>query len=228
MKLELYKRRQLPQCEPIEGLKRGEIRATHPNEPESDYTEINVTFSPPSAGSSDPDGDAAVDGPVGENKQPKKSRRPMCARCRNHGFKMPVKGHKIGKGCRFKLCKCRDCKLIKEKQVVMAKQVALRRDQEHDEKAAKEANRLRAEGKAVPPELEIARLRFEGKEVPLELEMALMDQTSMFDSETMVQESPPLPRRPEVPPQFRGNGRRRPLKPQPRKFTCSKLPHIFF
>ncbi|XP_003740429.2 doublesex- and mab-3-related transcription factor 1 [Galendromus occidentalis] len=45
------------------------------------------------------------------------SRKPNCARCRNHDFKVAVKGHK--KSCPFKDCECEKCILIKERQVLM-------------------------------------------------------------------------------------------------------------
>ncbi|XP_030854342.1 flocculation protein FLO11-like isoform X2 [Strongylocentrotus purpuratus] len=58
---------------------------------------------------------------------PLKKRHPTCARCRNHGLILDLKGHK--RLCEYRYCRCTRCIVVSQRRVVMAKQVALSREQ---------------------------------------------------------------------------------------------------
>lgn len=62
------------------------------------------------------------------------ARSPKCARCRNHGFVVQLKGHS-GK-CQFRQCLCWKCSLINERTRILASQRRMRSVQGHDSPGA--------------------------------------------------------------------------------------------
>lgn len=70
-----------------------------------------------------------------ESDSDKPKRNPFCSRCRNHGKKAQVKGHK--RHCEYRNCQCKGCKLVECRQLISAAQIKSRRDQKQDEECGR-------------------------------------------------------------------------------------------
>ncbi|RWS03676.1 Protein CBR-DMD-5-like protein, partial [Dinothrombium tinctorium] len=95
----------------------------------SEYDEDSVSMT-------DVEKDCSVKANEENQKSSKKQRQPLCARCRNHGVFLAVKGHK--RYCQYKDCFCEDCKITQDRRNIMARQVARTRAQEEDRRLQKE------------------------------------------------------------------------------------------
>lgn len=91
---------------------------------------------------------------VVENSSPVKRTPPNCARCKNHGVKNILSGHK--RYCLYLECKCSKCLSTVERQRAMAKNTAYRRaERQHKKKLEewqKRAQTAREMGQQIPPE----------------------------------------------------------------------------
>uniref|UniRef100_A0A8C1TY90 DM domain-containing protein n=1 Tax=Cyprinus carpio TaxID=7962 RepID=A0A8C1TY90_CYPCA len=75
-----------------------------------------------------------------EEKSCVAARSPKCARCRNHGFVVQLKGH--SGQCQFKQCLCWKCSLINERTRILASQRRIRSGQGNNESPGPEQTAL--------------------------------------------------------------------------------------
>ncbi|XP_023674298.1 uncharacterized protein [Paramormyrops kingsleyae] len=77
------------------------------------------------------------------------TRNPKCARCRNHGFIVQLKGH-AGK-CEFHHCACWKCSLITERTKIMAFQRRIKKSQAEEAEPGEPASAQAEDAPQVPP-----------------------------------------------------------------------------
>uniref|UniRef100_A0A914EI61 DM domain-containing protein n=1 Tax=Acrobeloides nanus TaxID=290746 RepID=A0A914EI61_9BILA len=72
------------------------------------------------------------------SKLPYTKRIPNCQKCAQHGLQARLKGHK--QKCSYRYCECSKCKVISERQKLMADQIKMRRHQMKNTKEMKNSS----------------------------------------------------------------------------------------